>query len=95
MSEGLDSPSGPGPELPQDPTPQRPPPVPLPMEGSAHPRVAQESQVDDGGRWQQHQQEHGCRQQQVEQEPSENLAGQQKGPKASGSQAWAPRGQQG
>lgn len=54
--------------LPQDPTPQGPRPVPLPTLGSAHLRMAQESQVDSGGCRQQHQQEHGRRQQPVEQE---------------------------
>lgn len=49
-------------------------PTPAPVEGSAHPRVAQESQVDDGGCWQQHQQEHSCRKQKVEQEPCQGPA---------------------
>ena len=57
---------------------QGPQPAPtLPTEGLAHPRVAQESQVHDGSCWQKGQQEHGCRQQQVQQQSSQGLARRQ------------------
>jgi hypothetical protein len=69
-----------GPKLHRTPTPQRPPS----MDDQAHPRVAQESQVDNGGCRQQHQQEDCPRQEQVEQEPSKSMARMLQGPEASG-----------
>lgn len=99
MLKGRDLPTAQGPAGLQDnPHPQSQGPQPastLPMEGLAHPRVAQESQVHDGSRGQQHEQERCRRQQQLQQEPRQGLARQQQGPQAVDSQAYPSWGHQG
>lgn len=99
MLKGRDLPTAQGPEGLQDnphPRSQGPQPAPsLPMEGLAHPRVAQESQEHDGSRGQQHEQEHCRRQQQPQQEPRQGLARQQQGPQAVDSQAYPSWGHPG